>query len=181
MRKTLIAFGGQAIGQRRRIAGIDYRFECWDLKQFTLVEFVDRLKKKIPPINNNVLNNYRLEQESREIYGITDKEYARCSWALFIAEGLDDVIFGGFSETMMLINLYSPVFLYPIFYASDFGIIRATYDKPLRFVSPRQNQAAIFKTKSFALFFKELLRSRNSAFGNVIVARNGMTRIGDSL
>ncbi|MGO9264976.1 MAG: hypothetical protein ACLQBA_08830 [Candidatus Binataceae bacterium] len=157
MKKTLIAFTGEPIKQRERIAAISDGFECWNLKRFTLIEFVAKLKEKISPINDNVLKNYRLEQESRDIYGITDKQYALCSWALLIAEGRDDAIVSNFAESMMLINLYSPAFLYPIFYASDFGITRVTHGKPLLAMMPWQNQAAIFKTKSFVSFFKELL------------------------
>ena len=154
-----LAFGGQPIQQRNRIAKIADGYECWNLKSFTLFEYVAALRLSIAPINNNVLTNYRLEEESQEIYGITDKQYAQCSWGLLIPDIVEDVIGSGYVETISLINLYSPHFLYPIFYASDFGISRVPYDWPSSYrpLLPWQDQAKSFKNKAFVLFFKTLL------------------------
>src|SRR5690349_606722 len=98
MRTTIIfiAFAGPAIKQRYKIAKIDSGYECWNLKKFSLTDFVEALKQRIPPVNENVLNNYALEQESREIYGITDKHYDLCSWGLLIPDGLKDSILSAY-------------------------------------------------------------------------------------
>jgi hypothetical protein len=158
-KKIFLAFGGQPIQQRNRIAKIADGYECWNLKRFALAEYVATLKSRIAPVNNNALSNYSLEAESREIYGITDKQYAQCSWGLLIPDRVEDAIGSAYPETLSLINLYSPQFLYPIFYASDFGITRVPYDWPSSYhpLLPWQDQSKWFKNKAFVLFFRTLL------------------------
>ena len=148
------AFTGKDIEQAEKILQIQDGYECWDLKKFSLDEFVEALKAKIPPINNNVLRNYKLEEETVDIYGITEKQYAQCSWGLVIPDTLEE---GGFSsaETMSILNLYSPNFLYPLFYANDMGISRQKHDKDPMIYYHHQNHA-IFNTKEFVTFYKRM-------------------------
>lgn len=148
------AFTGKAIERSKKILEIQDGFECWDLKQFTLDEFVEEIKKKIPPVNKNVLRNYRIETETVGIFGMTEKQYEKASWGLLIPNTLEE---GGFSyaETLFLLNLYSPNFLYPLFYVNDMGIIRQKFDKD-PFIYFHTQDHSIFSTKEFITFYKTL-------------------------
>jgi hypothetical protein len=56
------------------------------------------------------------------------------------------------------LNLYSPTFLYPLFYATDFGIIRPTrINRPVFTFAHYQNQSNVVATPDFVSFFKLLL------------------------
>lgn len=150
-----IAFIGKAIGQSEKIFQIQDGYECWDLKKFTLDEFVEALKKEIPPINDNVLRNYRIEEETVDIFGITEKKFEECSWGLLIPDTLEEGGFG-YAEVLSLLNLYSPHFLYPIFHVNDMGILRHKYEKDSMIYYHHQDHS-IFVTKEFVNFYKLLL------------------------
>lgn len=149
------AFAGEEIKQLQKIRKIDEGYELWNLKKFSRDEFIDALKKKIPPVNNNVLRNYgRAKTDGNDPFGITEKQYKECSWGLFISDSLDGM--GSYAETIFLLNLYTPVFLYPRFYCSDFGIQRISHSSFAASYT-YQNQTPFFKTKKFVAFFKTLL------------------------
>lgn len=156
-KKIFIAFIGPEIDQGDRILDIQDGFECWNLKKFSRAEFVQMLKAKIPPVNDNVLKNYEIEIEGPDIYGLTDKRFSECSWGILIPEALDDVIVSGYAEALFLMNLYSPAFLYPLFEGSDFGITRHRVNRSSLEYFHTQNQAKIFSTNEFVSFFKLLL------------------------
>jgi hypothetical protein len=156
-KKILLAFAGQPIEQSGTVFEIQDGYECWDLKKISFDDFVDLLKEKIPPLNDNVLRNYKLIEDSRDMYGISEEQYNKCSWALLIPENLDDEISSGYAEIIFLLNLYSPAFLYPLFCASDFGIERHSHGKAILTFSHYQNQSGILKTKNFVSFFRTLL------------------------
>ena len=149
------AFTGKSVEQAETILEIQDGYECWDLKKFTFDEFVEELKKKIPPINKNVLRNYKIEAETVDLYGLMEKHFEQCSWGLIIPDTLEE---GGFSsaETMSLLNLYSPNFLYPVFHANDMGITRQTHGKdPFHYFHTQNGK--IFQTKEFVTFYKLLM------------------------
>lgn len=146
-----LAFIGEPIEQSEPVFEIKHGYECWNLKKFNLNTFIVALKIKIPPINHTVeMRNYKNEGESLYICGLNEDQYKKCSWGLLIPDSLGD------SEALFLLNLYSPSFLYPVFYASDFGITRLTYNKPIGRFAHTQNQSSIFKTEKFVSFFKIL-------------------------
>lgn len=149
------AFTGKPLEQAEKILVIQDGYECWDLKKFTLDEFIEELKKKIPAVNKNVLRNYKITEETRDPYGLTEKHFAQYSWGLLIPDTLEE---GGFSsaETMSLLNLYSPTFLYPAFYANDMGIARQSHGKDPFHYSHTQN-GKIFQGKEFVEFYKSLV------------------------
>jgi len=153
--KTMFfAFTGKAIKQKEKILNIQDGYECWDLKQFTLDGFVEVLKNKIPPVNKNVLRNYKIDAGSKDFFGITEKQFEQCSWGLLIPNTVGESF--SYAETMSIINLYSPNFLYPVFFASDMGILQQKYDKDILTYFHTQNHA-IFQTKDFVNFYKLLL------------------------
>ncbi|HEY4505806.1 MAG TPA: hypothetical protein VJG67_03905 [Candidatus Paceibacterota bacterium] len=153
--KTMFfAFTGKAIEQSERILEIQDGYECWDLKKFTFDEFVEEIKNKIPPVNAKVLRNYKLESETVGIFGITEKQYEKASWGLLIPDTIEEGGFG-YAETMFLLNLYSPNFLYPLFYVNDMGIARQKFDKD-PFIYFHTQDHSIFSTKQFVVFYKTL-------------------------
>src|SRR3989344_8411629 len=153
--KTMfLAFTGKAIEQSERILEIQDGYECWDLKKFTFDEFVEEIKNKIPPVNAKVLRNYKLESETVGIFGITEKQYEKASWGLLIPDTIEEGGFG-YAETMFLLNLYSPNFLYPLFYVNDMGIARQKFDKD-PFIYFHTQDHSIFSTKQFVVFYKTL-------------------------
>ena len=155
-KNIFLAFTGKEIQQSESIFEIQDGYECWNLKKFGLDDFIMALKEKIQPINDHVLDNYK-ERKDNHIFGITEEKFKECSWGLLIPDSLDDVIGESYAETMFLINLYSPTFLYPIFFATDFGVHRPRNDKLIIQFSWFQNQSQLFKKKEFVSFFKALL------------------------
>jgi|SRR3989338_2210031 len=157
--KTMFfAFTGKPIEQAQKMLPILDGYECWDLKQFSFDEFIEEVKKRIPPVNNNVLRNYRAEGNTRNIFGLDDTHYEKASWGLLIPDTIEE---GGFAhaETLFLLNIYSPHFLYPLFSANDMGITRHRKESrhdPLTYFHTQD--AAIFQSKGFVEFYKTLLK-----------------------
>lgn len=149
------AFTGKEIEQPEKIFEIQDGYECWNLKKLNLDEFSEEIKKKIPPVNQNVLPNYIVEDKSiGGIFGINKKLYEKSSWGLLVPDTLEE---GGFAhtETMFLFNLYSPNFLYPLFSVNDMGIMKQDSKKdPLIYFHTQDH--SIFKTKEFVTFYKTL-------------------------
>lgn len=153
--KTLFfAFTGKTVEREDKIFELQDGYEFWNLKKFTLDEFIEALKTKIPPVNRNVLRNYKVEGVTGEPFGITEKQYQQCSWGLLIPDTLKE---GGFShtETLFLLNLYSQNFLYPVFHANDMGIMRQKHNKDPMIYFHTQNHE-IFNSKNFVAFYKIL-------------------------
>ncbi len=148
------AFTGNPINEDTKLFELKDGYELWNLKKFTTDEFVGALKNKIAPINDNVLRNYKIEDNVQDLFGITEKQYEKCSWGLLIPNTLEE---GGFSyaETLFLLNLYSPNFLYPVFHATDMGIMRQTHGKDPMIYFHNQNHS-IFNNKNFVDFYKTL-------------------------
>lgn len=162
-----LAFVGPAIPQKEQVKVILDDYELWNLKKFSFDEFIEALKGKIPPVNDNVLKNYKSE-ETRHPFGITQKHFEQCSWGLFLPEHIEDILVNDYSESLFLINLYSPAFLYPLFQAGDMGIMRPDHHHRYHWTYSaywhEQNQAEIFTKEEFVHFFRSLLPQ--SGYGN---------------
>ncbi len=157
-KKIFIALTGPEIKQRNKIYKIAEGYECWNLKKFNFDDFILSIKQQIPPINDNVLGNYKLDsQNNRNIFGLADDEYKNCSWGLLLPDNVPGSVVNSYAEILFLLNLYSPHFLYPTFYVSDFGIHRVEQKKHPMLYFQRQNQAKIFKRKEFVKYFEKLL------------------------
>lgn len=154
--KTIFfAFTGKDPGQTEKIRDIQNGYEFWNLKKFTIDEFVEEIKKKIPPINNNVIHNYKADgSNNRDPFTITEEQFKKCSWGLLIPDTLEE---GGFShaETMFILNLYSPNFLYPYFFVNDMGIMWQKHDKNSMIYFHTQD-CLIFNNENFVKFYKTL-------------------------
>jgi hypothetical protein len=156
-KKIFIGFTGRSIEQSQQIYKIGKSgYECWNLREFIIDEFIRTLKKKIPPINKNVINNYKADKKN-SFFGISDDLFSKCSWGLLITDGPDDALTSSYAETIFLLNLYSKRFLYPLFYATDMGIIPIPKTETLVHVEHFQNQSGIFKSEKFIKFFKQML------------------------
>jgi hypothetical protein len=157
-KKIFISFTGPDIKQNTKIYNITDGYECWNLKKFNLDDFIVEVKQQIPPINKNVLANYRLENRQKRIdFGIAEEEYKKCSWGLMLPDEVPGTLVNSYAEILFLLNLYSPCFLYPTFYVSNLGIQRIEHKKHPMLYFHGQNQARIFKRKKFVNFFEILL------------------------
>lgn len=63
----------------------------------------------------------------------------------------------GYPEHLFLLNLYSPQFLYPIFYATEMGLWRPDHKKQTVLYSRHQQQSARFKREEFARYHQALI------------------------
>ena len=156
MKKIFIAFTGPKIKQRKKFL-IENGFECWNLEKFFIDEFVNEIKRIILPINDNVLRNYKKDSDDGDLFGITEKDFKKCSWGLLLPDTAPGALINSYSEIMFLLNLYAPNFLYPVFHATDFGITKFHHKKNSLIYFHQQNQSKIFKSKKFVNFFKKIL------------------------
>jgi hypothetical protein len=110
-------------------------------------------------VNETVLKRHyeRKPDESHDLYGITKQQYETCSWALLLPDRAPGAIVSGYAEILFLLNLYSPHFLRPAFYASDSGICRPERGKELTLYFKQQNQAHRFTRKDFVTFYNALI------------------------
>jgi len=160
--KMFFAFTGKSIEQKHRILQIEDGFECWDLKQFTIDDCIEVLQDKIPPVNKNVISNYKTTKLFGELFGITEKYFEKASWGLLVPNMLAGSGFD-YTEALHLLNLYSSNFLYPIFYANDMGIMpqRYKFDPLIHFHKQKHDP---FQTKDFVAFYKIL--AEQSGYGD---------------
>jgi len=159
MKKIFIAFTGPKDNQKKKYI-ISLNFECWNLKKFNLNDFVEDIKSEIPSVNVNVKNNYiKSETERKESpnIGITNDEFKKCSWGLLLPDKAPGAVVNSISEILFLINLYSPHFLYPVFYVTDLGITIIIQNKNPILYFHKQNQARLFKSIKFVRYFDKLL------------------------
>jgi hypothetical protein len=153
-----IAFTGPKIEQTDAILEFSPGYECWNLATSRLQEFLQSVQKRIPPMNENVLKNYRREDGTADSpFGIGFEDYAKCSWGLLLPDLVQDSLGNSYAEIMFLLNLYSPRFLNPVFYLSDFGIYRPDHGEHHLLYYHDQNQANRFKRREFVEFYEELI------------------------
>lgn len=70
-----IAFTGPKIEQATAVHEISPGFECWDLAKFKMEEFLSAAQQRIPPMNDNVLRNYRHEPVTNTPFGINFEDF----------------------------------------------------------------------------------------------------------
>jgi len=153
-KKIFIALAGPKIKQDDKVYKIAEGYECWNLKKFKFDDFILAIKRQIPPVNDNVLKNYKVDTPGQ--FGATDKEYIKCSWGLLLPDNVPGSHVNSYAEILFLLNLYSSHFLYPTFFVSNLGIQQIEQQKHLMFFY-LQNQAKIFKSEEFVKYFKKLL------------------------
>jgi hypothetical protein len=161
----LIAFTGPKIQQEEAVHQIAVGYECWNLEKLERGKFLSLARQRIPPMNTNVLVNYeRPDSSSNSPYGLDDETYRRCSWALLLPDLVPNPLGYSYSDILFLLNLYSPRFLRPTFYLSDFGVQRPEQEEDYRLFYHDQNQAARFSREQFVKFY-EMLASE-SVYGS---------------
>jgi len=154
-KSLFIAFTGPEIGEDP-IVEISTGYECWNLKRCSFDEFIPALQAKISPLNDNVLKNYRAaDADPYPDFGIRQADYEKCSWGLLLPSPVPGAL-GGYGESLFLLNLYSPHFLYPMFGANDFGIYRFQRPKSPALFFAQQDQASRFSKSAFVEFHKIL-------------------------
>jgi hypothetical protein len=153
----LIAFTGPRVQQEQAVYQIAVGHECWNLAKFERGEFLSLARQRIPPMNTNVLGNYeRGDASSNSPYGLDDETYQRCSWALLLPDLVPNSLGYFCSDILFLLNLYSPRFLRPLFYLSDFGVQRPDQHEDYRLFYHDQNQAPRFSRRQFVKFYEML-------------------------
>jgi hypothetical protein len=105
-----IAFPGADIDQPDAIFNIDDGFQCWNLKRFARDEFIEALKEAIPPVTDNVLQNYAAEYSGDERFGASDARFESSAWGLLIPAAPSIGGMFGIAEALFLVELYAPVF-----------------------------------------------------------------------
>jgi len=153
--QIFIALTGPAINQNSKVYKIAEGYECWNLKKFEFDDFIHAIKKQIPPINKNVLKNYKVDTSSQ--FGATREEFSKCSWGLLLPDIVPESLVNSYGEISFLLNLYSPNFLYSYLHVTDFGIQLIRHRKNPMLYFHRQNQAKLFKSKKFVKYFEKLL------------------------
>jgi hypothetical protein len=171
VKDIFIAFTGPKMDQFAERYEISPGYECWNLAKFRLEEFLQAAQQRIPPMNDNVLRNYRRNPGENTPFGIGFEDYAKCSWGLLLPDLVPDTLGYGCSEILFLLNLYSPRFLRPVFYLSDFGVDRPD-DREHHFVYyGDQAQSHRFMRKEFVEFYKTL--ASESGYGSWQADRMG--------
>lgn len=157
MKYIFIGFYGwpePAMNQDEKIYTIDEHFECWNLRKFSASEFIDVIKLKIPPINENVLRNYLNDGTGQN--GISDEQYKTCLWGLLIPDP-EDTYSSGYGEVLALLNLFSTKYMHPAFYVTHMGIDKISEFKNFD-VQPNDHQGyEYFKTENFVSFYKMMI------------------------
>ena len=156
-KSIFIAFTGPGIDQAEPVCKIADGYECWNLKTFDLDGFIASVQSRIPPVNENVLGNYKLAPGApQDPFAITDGQYGAAAWGLLLPHDIPEVIVDGYGETLFLLNLYSPRFLYPCFYVTDLGIWRRDYGKRREIYFHAQQQSARFRREEFVKYHQML-------------------------
>jgi hypothetical protein len=156
-RNIFFAFTGKELLQKQKIYKIEENYECWNLKKIPFDDFVNKIKRKIPPEDPIFNSNYKITGKKRRPLGITNKEYEKCSWGVLVP----DDFFDGYpkdTEILFLLNLYSPNFLYPIFYVNDVGISPYRQEKKGIMTYFNSQDGSFFNKKGFADFYKKLIK-----------------------
>lgn len=157
MKKIFIAFTGPKIKQQA-IFRMERGFECWNLGKLSLDEFVKKIIRAIPPINRNVLRNYKKDEGEKDpLFGLDEPGFNKSSWGLLLPDDIPDSIVNGYSEILFLLSLYSPNYIYPVFHVTNLGITKLQHKKNQHLYFHGQNQSKIFRTSRFVMFFKKLL------------------------
>lgn len=157
-RSLFIAFTGPEIDQAEPVSTIADGYECWNLKRLDVDAFVAAVQSRIHPINENVLRFYIREPGTpQEVFGITTGQYQVASWGLILPGAVPDTMMDGYAETLCLLNLYSPHFLYPCFYATEMGLLQPDHRKDRMLYFHSQREAARFKREHFVRYHQALI------------------------
>jgi hypothetical protein len=164
-----MGFTGPNIEQTDAVFAIADGYECWDLTKFTLDSFIGAIQAHIPPVNTNVLRLYKSEPgQSEDGVAITDREFRTCSWGLLLPDCVPDAIVDSYPEILFLLNLYSPVFLYPVFYVTSMGVRRPDHKKVQMTYFHTQGQAERFKRQEFIKYYEMLITESHYGSWNAI-------------
>ncbi len=155
--QIFIAFTGPPVNQPDPIYKMADGFECWNLKQFEFDHFIAAIKSRITPIGQNVLGNYKRGPDANAAFGITEAEYTRSSWGVVLPDVAPHSAASGYAEALFVLNLFSPYFLFPVFFVTDLGIDRPDHRRHPLLDFHEQNQAHSFRREAFVQFYNALI------------------------
>lgn len=164
MGRIFIGFGGPKTESKNYDGG---KISCWSLATSSLESFIDEVKKVIPPINDNITDENYFGGGHKANFGLGIKEiWGKVSWGILIQDDAARSYTDLYERALFLINVFSPSFLYPIFYVSHLGAHRISYDHypyanmfgwPADIRYHNQNQFEKFAAENLELFFNNLL------------------------
>ncbi|MES3005478.1 MAG: hypothetical protein V4664_00875 [Patescibacteria group bacterium] len=154
MASIFIGFYGYPVNVKQKdlIHVISKGFECWDLSKVSFDDFVKKIKKRIPPINDNVLRNYIASLDTD--WGINEEQFKKCSWGLLLPDKTDQG--NSYTQILGVLNLYSTAFLRPAFYVTNFAIFPVNKKANGTWLHT-QDKSHIFKSQNFISFYKKAL------------------------
>ncbi len=176
MKKVFLAFSGI---RGKATNGTNYSgntLSCWRLNHPTVSEFITAIKKEIPP-HPNIKDDFYETTDSNASFGLTEALWADALWGILVIDKSGDSYTDLFDRALFLANIFSPDFLYPIFYISDFGVHKVGHTKKLlenkahaRFHN--QDKFSLFATKNADDFFELLLEPAGYASTSADRSRN---------
>lgn len=117
MRRIFLSFPGYNVGIKQKIKKIN-DFEFWNLEKIDQNEFIKLIRKKIKPINKNVVKNYFTTRDE----GAYKEAYKESAWGMLLPDFTKDPM-GSRYESLFLVNLFSKLALPVTFYVSRMGIM----------------------------------------------------------
>jgi len=117
MKKIFLAFPGYKVSVKQKIKKIN-NFEFWDLGKIGHQNFIKLIRKKIKPINKNVIKNY-FTTSSKKAY---QEAYKESSWGMLLPDFTKEVL-GSRYESLFVVNLFSDLALPVMFYVSRIGVM----------------------------------------------------------
>jgi hypothetical protein len=125
-------------------------FEVWRMQK-KLDDFIEEVRKKIPPVNDNALGNYHIGHPvTKFAQNEIDEEYfSNVSWGLLIPCSMEL----GKNVVMSIVDLFSTRFLYPLFVVDDMSIEKMKTKRELWMSLVTQTQQEVFKNEYFSRFY----------------------------
>jgi len=158
MKYIFIGFYGWSspeIDQEDKIYEIGKDFELWNLRKFSTSDFIESIKIRIPPVNENVLKYYITEKS--ESIGLTKEECERSLWGILLPDP-DNIHYSGYSEVLSLLNLFSPQYMKPDFYITNSGIHKIKNFNKNEIKANNYQGHNYFISKKFITFYELLIK-----------------------
>ena len=152
MNKIFLAFPSYQVKLKSRIKLLG-KFEFWNLDKIKKdEEFIKLIKAKIKPHNKNIKNNYFFGKTIDDF----KKVYKKANWGILLPTYVKENYHLG-SEDLFILNLYSDLFLKPIFCVNRHGIhfINPNVDDLIR--AQYHSHDKLFTNNKLIKFYKTLM------------------------
>ena len=151
MRKFFLAFPGYEVSIKQKIKKIN-DFEFWNLEKIDQKDFIKLIKKKIKPINKNVIKNYFISSSEKAYQEV----YKESSWGMLLPDFTKEVL-GSRYESLFVVNLFSDLALPVMFYVSRMGVMVEKRKLQFHEKAKFHKEDKKFTNKRFIQFYNLLL------------------------